>query len=342
MTAIPGNIAATHRAEAPSIPPVAGQAARPTVSVMLPTYQPGRYLIDALRSVMQQDLGPAEMQIAVVDDASPTVDVAALVAEAAPGGRVEVHRMASNRGLAGNWNQCVRMARGGIVHVLHQDDLVRDGFYRRLLPAFSTSPDVGMAFCRLQFIDENDRVTGRTHRERWRAGILRDWLTKIAEWQRIQCASVLVRRSVYEDLGGYRDDLCFALDWEMWVRVAARHATWYEPQMLACYRRHSGSETSRLRNAGRVGRDILETIDTFANHLPAQDRQRHVQRAYHRFARKTLKQVARLEPGASIDIDDLLQPIRIAISRLPHDRRTRHYDQQCAEIERRWRSSESR
>jgi hypothetical protein len=219
---------------------------------------------------------------------------------------------------------------------------VRDGFYRRLLPAFSGSQNIGMAFCRLQFIDESDRVTGRTHRECWRAGILRDWLTKISEWQRIQCASVLVRRSVYEDLGGYRDDLYFALDWEMWVRIAARHATWYEPQMLACYRRHSGSETARLRNAGRIGRDILATIETFANHLPAQDRERHVQGAYHSFVRKTLKQVSRLESGTRDEIDDLLQPIRMAISRLPRDRRTRHYEHQCAQIERRWRSGESR
>jgi len=309
---------------------------------MLPTYQPGRYLVDALRSVLQQDLGPAEMQITVVDDASPTVDVAALVAEAAPDGRVEVHRMVSNQGLAGNWNQCVRMARGGIVHVLHQDDLVRDGFYRRMLPAFSVSQDIGMAFCRLQFIDENDHITGRTHRERWRAGILRDWLPKIAEWQRIQCASVLVRRSVYEDLGGYRDDLHYALDWEMWVRIAARYSTWYEPQLLACYRRHGGSETSRLQNAGRVGRDILKTIGTFADHLPATDRERLMQGAYRCFARKTLKQVARLEPGGRQEIDDLLQPVRTAISHLPRDRRTRHYDQQCAEIERRWRTGGSR
>lgn len=342
MTAAPGNIAATHRAAAPPVAPVEGQARRPTVSVMLPTYQPGRYLVDTLRSVLRQDFGPGEMQIAVVDDASPTVDVAALVAEVAPGGRVEVHRMASNRGLAGNWNQCVQLARGRIVHLLHQDDLLRDGFYRRLLPAFSISPDVGMAFCRLQFIDENDRVTGRTHRERWRAGILRDWLTKIAEWQRIQCASVLVRRSVYEELGGYRGDLYYALDWEMWVRIAARYSTWYEPQMLACYRRHRGSETSRLRNAGRVGRDILETIDTFASHLPAGDRERQLQGAYHAFARKTLKQASRLEPGAGSDIDDLLQPIRSAISRLPRDRRTRRYERQCSRIERDWRSGGAR
>ena len=61
-------------------PPLADGAARPFWSVMIPTYQPrADYLRQAIESVLQQDAGAGEMQIEVVDDASPEINVAALV-----------------------------------------------------------------------------------------------------------------------------------------------------------------------------------------------------------------------------------------------------------------------
>ena len=110
------------------IDPVAGNASRPTISVVVPTYEPGQHLIAALRSVLQQDPGAGHMQIAVVDDDSRAVDVEALVAQADPAGRIEILRLPANHGLAGNWNRCIDVARGQIVHILHQDDWIADGF----------------------------------------------------------------------------------------------------------------------------------------------------------------------------------------------------------------------
>lgn len=268
-----------------AVAPVSGQ--RPRVSVMIPAYRPGPYLKATLQSILAQDLGPAAMQIAVIDDASPDVDLRSLLVDS-HSGRIELHRNSNNLGLAGNWNRAIELARGEFVHLLHQDDLVLPGFYTRLLAGLGQSP-AGMAFCRHDFIDADGVRTRRSHRERWRAGLLRNWLTRIAEKQRIQCPAVLVRRSAYEALGGFRTDLAYALDWEMWVRIAARFPVWYEPRTLACYRRHGNSETSRLTAAGIADTDVLETIETFAPHLPAATCQQLTARAYRRALQSHLK-----------------------------------------------------
>jgi GT2 family glycosyltransferase len=286
--------------------------------VVIPTFEPSHYLHETLRSVLAQDLGTDRMQIAVVDDASPTCDVKSLIEQIAPRGRVELHLATQNRGLSGNWNESLRIARGETVHILHQDDWVADGFYRRLLPVFS-DPAVGMAFCRHAFIDGKNQITRFSHCERWRPGLLDDWLGRITQQQRIQCASALVRRKVYEQLGGYRSDLRYALDWEMWVRVAAKYRVWYEPRILASYRRHDSNETSRLRNEGRIGLDIVKTIETFAQHLPVERRSRLVSAAYESFAEKTLKRIesqVRQPAGAAIDVHSLLEPVRVAATRI--------------------------
>ena len=295
--------------EGTAITPLATEAARPLLSVMLPVYEPNEFLLEALRSVLSQDLGPENMQIAIVDDAS-TRDIQALVAQVAPPGRVDIYRSAVNQGLAGNWNQCIRVARGHVVHILHQDDWVAEGFYANLLPVFSKHPRIGMAFCRYAIAESKERTVRYSHRERLRAGVLKNWLERIAERQRVQCASVLVRRDVYETLGGYRTDLCYALDWEMWVRIAVQRDVWYEPRKMAFYRRHEESETRRLSDDNKTARDVVEAIKIFAGYLPPENRQRLLSLACTSFAQRTLKQLSSKVPDSRQSIVDLLQPVR--------------------------------
>jgi glycosyltransferase involved in cell wall biosynthesis len=222
---------------------------------MIPAYNPSALLKQTLRALLDQDEGPERMQIAVVDDASPGVDVAAMVREIGSD-HVEYYRNATNLGLAGNWNRCVELARGRWVHLLHQDDLVRPGFYERLARADAVRPDVGAAFCRFSFIGPDGRVTHSAVPERSEPGILDNWLERMAEGQLIQCPAMVVRRAAYEALGGFRTDLCYAVDWEMWVRITAHFPIWYEPETLACYRRHEDNESARLKRMGMVLTDI--------------------------------------------------------------------------------------
>jgi len=73
---------------------------------------------------------------------------------------------------------------------------------------------------------------------------------------------------VYERLGGFLAELCYGLDWEMWVRIAAHYPVWYEPEALACYRRHAANETARLQEAGEVLPDIVRSLDLTARSVP--------------------------------------------------------------------------
>ncbi len=308
---------------------------------MIPTYEPGPYLVEALRGILAQDPGEAVMQIAIVDDASPTVDVAAMVATVAPAGRVEIHRNPTNLGLAGNWNRGIELARGELVHLLHQDDLILPGFYEQLLRGFAAEPQVGMAFSRHAFMDETGRWTRRSHRERWRRGKLGRWLARISQRQRIQCPAAIVRRAVYERLGGFRSDQAFALDWEMWVRIAAAYPVWYEPRILACYRRHLGSETTRLGRAGSIGTDTLRAIEVFSQHLPEQVRDRLRIGAYQRLIHVQLRHAGKLLARRHVaSAREQLEIARTSVQRLPAglarvlcDRQLRRMERRCAACE---------
>lgn len=253
---------------------LSGSLPRPGFSVMLPTYEPDGRLRRALEAVLCQAPDPGAMQIAVVDDASSRVDVEALVRSIDPSGRVEVHRQPRRAGLAGNWNRAIDLARGRHVHLLHQDDYVLPGFYAAIERGFRSAPQAGMAFCRSRIVDGDDHVIKTSSRQQWLPGPLAGWLPRIAERQRVQTPAAVVARATYERVGGFRDDLCHALDWEMWVRIAASFAVWYEPRVLAVYRRHQSNESHRLLSSGAVWPDLLQAIDLNARRLPPDSSQR--------------------------------------------------------------------
>ena len=80
--------------------------------------------------------------------------------------------------------------------------------------------------------------------------------------------SIVVRRDVYEALGGFDDRLRCSEDWEMWVRIAARYPVWYETEPLALYRMHANSNTGRHVRTAEDIRYTREAIDLFEA-LPA-------------------------------------------------------------------------
>jgi hypothetical protein len=234
-------------------------------------------------------------------------------------GRIVVRRNAQNLGLAGNWNACIAQARGELIHLLHQDDLVLPGFYERLAYGFAANPRVGMAFSRYRFIDVHGVETQRSHLERKQAGIVDCWLARITERYRVHCPAVIVRRDVYESVGGFRDDLPYALDWEMWVRIAAHYAVWFEPAMLASYRRHPDNASAKLDAQKATHTDELHAMELFAAHLPEGERAPLMKRAYARFVRSRIRRAQkRLKAEQWPQAQYQLECARVAIERMPH------------------------
>jgi glycosyltransferase involved in cell wall biosynthesis len=218
---------------------------------MIPSYNRTTYLERTLRSVLSQDPGPAEMQIEVLDNASTVDDPEPLVRRVG-GERVGFFRQARNLGGTANWNSCIERSRGEWVHILHSDDLVLPCFYQRLRAALEKRDDVGAAFCRHAFIDENERWIGTSELESPTPGVLPDFIDRIGTASIITTPSIVVRRSVYEQLGVFRTDLAFTMDWEMWIRIAARYPIWYEPTTLAAFRIHPNSWTSDLNRSAET------------------------------------------------------------------------------------------
>lgn len=252
----------------PAIPALPAATPRPLWSVMIPTYNCAGHLRTALAAVLAQDRGPEQMQIEVVDDCSTQDDPAAVVAELGDG-RVGFYQQPRNVGHVGNFNTCLARSRGRLIHLLHGDDAVRPGFYAAMERVFDAHPEVGAAFCRCIYIDEDNHWMSIARLEQRQSGVLHGWLERIVTGQRLQPPCIVVRREVYERVGGFDERvLAYGEDWEMWVRIAAHCAVWYEAEPLAIYRIQTSSLSGRAMRSGQNGRDLRRVIAINAALLP--------------------------------------------------------------------------
>jgi glycosyltransferase involved in cell wall biosynthesis len=187
----------------PTIHPVSTQEERPFLSVMIPTYNCFNYLERTIRSVLVQDPGIEKMQIEVVDDYSSDGNVEELVREVGKG-RVSYFRQKENVGSLRNFETCLNRSKGHWVHLLHGDDMVKPGFYTEIESLINNHPNIGSAITSVCAIDKYDNKSEPVNDTLLdKAGILPNWLFTIASMQRVQPPCVVVKREVYEKLGGF-------------------------------------------------------------------------------------------------------------------------------------------
>jgi hypothetical protein len=185
------------------------------------------------------------------------------------GDRVTVHCEPKNNGLAGIWNRCIERARGEWVHILHQDDIVLPGFYAAVRRSIESDRQIGAAITRHAVINPNGNWVFISDLHRESAGLLEGWHEKITACQMVQCPAVVVRRAVYENLGGFLPRFRYSLDWEMWQRIAAHYAWWFEPTILAAWRIHPASATSRLQLEASDTKEVGEMINLTMTYHPS-------------------------------------------------------------------------
>jgi len=247
--------------------PVPKGVERPLWSVMMPTYNPKDYIFEALESVLKQYPDDGSMQLEIIDDCSTKVDIPKII-EKIGDKRISYYRNPKNVGHSFNFTEAVRKSRGHLVHILHDDDLVKPGFYENFARIFEEYKDIGAAYCRQEYIDDDGKTMFFSEPDLEKTGILENALIKLAEKQRVQYCSMVVRRSTYEKVGGYVKKNIGCEDWEMWVRIASQFDIGYEPEALAKYRIHTTSMTLNDMRTGQDMRFLREAADIFTKYLP--------------------------------------------------------------------------
>jgi glycosyltransferase involved in cell wall biosynthesis len=253
----------------PQIKPVPPNTARPLWSVMITVYKRTEYLERALSSVLQQAPNPDEMQIEVIQDGTDKTVRKKIesIIQKIGGSRVCFYPVQKQFGHPHIFNLCIERAHGHWIHILHDDDWIKPGFYSTLQKGIKKEPNIGAAFCRhVELKGQGRQWFSWTERET--PGVIPNWLERIATMCRIQFSSLVVKREVYEGLGGFYSGANSAFDWDMWKRIAIHYPFWFEPEILACTTREGFAETDHLIRSGQQIADTRKSIELSHSYFP--------------------------------------------------------------------------
>ncbi len=235
---------------------------RPLWSVMIPTYNNIDYLAQTLESVLAQDLGPEQMQIEVVDNASTQGDIAAFVQRVGKG-RVSFYRHPQSvGGCMQNFNSCIQRSRGQLVHILHSDDYVLPGFYQAYSKAAAAHPEKALFVCRVFDVDAQGNLEDLSPRLTYLEHPQNDPSPQFYV-NDIRFPGVVVRRSFYEAFGGFYEHIIHAHDWELWMRALQLKGGLAINEALACYRVFPQSSTAKLFRTAANLHDVLRVGQVF-------------------------------------------------------------------------------
>ncbi len=207
------------------------------VSIIVPAYNQGRFLRGAVESALDQR--DQDVEVIVVDDGSTDETAAVAEALAASDGRVRVVRQ-ENAGVAAARNTGLRHATGRYVCFLDADDALEGGAVAAHCAVLDEDPQVAFTYGDVLLVDEDGRRLPTSYSVgQARTMLSGDILPSLVLGGYFPPASVMVRRRVLDEVGGFGPALGGHADYDLWLRIVAdgRHAV-YVDVPVARYRRH--------------------------------------------------------------------------------------------------------
>ena len=250
--------------EGPRLDALSTKAERPkltptrAVSVCLPTYNGADYIEEALRSILNQTY--QDFELLIVDDGS--TDTTLDIVQSFSDPRIQVHRNPERLGIPANWNRCLELAGGEFVCIFHQDDVMLPENLECKIQLLSADETVGFVHSAVETLVEDsapssfaDWIEDTTEDTVWDGPEY--FQTLLLNGNRVCAPSVLARRRALLEQGGFDQDLGFACDYAMWLRLCMTCRIGFLVRPLVRYRWHGDNAS----HAYQFERGVEETTE---------------------------------------------------------------------------------
>ena len=225
----------------------------PTVSVVIATYNYGRFLSEAIDSVLAQTF--KDFEVIVVDDGSTdnTSEVILIYLS-----RHNFHYIKKeNGGQASAKNRGIDESKGEFIAFLDADDVWFPTKLERQMPLFS-DPRVGVVYSKRVLIDLYGNERPFEHPKLYRGPVL----DQIFINNFVCFSSAIVKRQCFEKVGKFDESLPMSIDYDLWLRMALHYHFDYVDAHLVMYRVGHGQMSDQLEKrfyyAWRIASRFIE------------------------------------------------------------------------------------
>ena len=220
----------------------------PKVSVCIPVYNGEAYIAESIESVLGQTY--EDFRLIICDNCS--TDNTPDVVRGFRDSRITYLRNSKNLGLVGNANRCLTLADGEYVCILHHDDAILPKNLERKVHVLDKNPEVGFVHSNVFVTDAEGQIVSEWNEDSRRdyiedgRKVFHRYITRMHLGALIFIGAVLARRACYDRLGGYRPELHYADDSEMWMRMSLFYDVACIGTPLVKWRQHSTNKSIEL------------------------------------------------------------------------------------------------
>lgn len=220
----------------------------PEVSVIIPTYNSGRYVTEAVNSVLRQSFD--DFEVIVIDDGS-TDDTQSVMSRY--GSPVRYIRQ-ENSGVSRARNRGIEESRGRYVAFLDADDTWLPNKLEKQITAIRNQQSYRACYSAFLVVDSRLTPLDVNHSKRCSTA-----LEDLLLYGNVvgTPGTVLCERALF-DKGAFDPELSQCADWDMWVRLAVETDFLYLDEPLICYRQH---DANMSRNAPLLEQDSLLVLE---------------------------------------------------------------------------------
>ena len=205
----------------------------PLVSIITPSFNQARDLEATIQSVLEQDYPRIEYIIVDGGSSDGSVDVIKKYA-----GRLAWWVSEQDKGQTDAINKGFNRASGEILAWLNSDDTYNPGAVSAAVKYLTENPDVAMVYADCNYINEQGGVIGKFNSAQTDHRRLREGYVHIPQ------QTMFFRANYWQELGPLDPSFYFAMDYDLWTRLAARTQLKYFPgQVWANFRLHTSGKT---------------------------------------------------------------------------------------------------
>ena len=219
-------------------------ASLPLVTIVTPSYNQARFLETAIQSVLNQDYPHIEYIIVDGGSTDGSVDIIRRYAD-----RLAWWVSEPDRGQTDAINKGFARARGEILAWLNSDDTYEPHAVREAVEVLQAHPEVGLVYGDANYIDEQGRVIGRFPAAQTDYRKLRRGYVHIPQ------QAAFFRADLWRQVGPLDPSFYFAMDYDLWVRLAKVSRLLYVPRVWANFRIHGDAKT--LKDDDRCWPEML-------------------------------------------------------------------------------------
>lgn len=227
---------------------------QPLITVVVPSYNQGRYLEATLQSIFEQDV---PLEVFVLDGGSND-ESASIIEQWRP--RLTWARSAPDAGQSAAINEGIALGKAKYVYWLNSDDLLLAGGLRTLLAALEAQPGAPVAYGRVWNLDQ----VSQSRRAVWVQPFSERTLARRCI---ISQPGALIRRSAWEAVGGLDESLNLAMDYDLWWKLYKHTGAFtFANKFVAVNRDHGATKTRNFRSAHY--REAISVVRRYHGSVP--------------------------------------------------------------------------